>query len=53
MESGPALDSAGGTWVPAFYIGAHAAVAGYGLLTRDEGRDRAAVPRLRLITPGD
>ena len=34
-----------------FYIGAHAAVAGYRLLTRDPSRYRSYFPRLRLITP--
>ena len=34
-----------------FYIGAHAAVAGYRLLTRDASRYRAYFPRLELITP--
>ena len=36
-----------------FYIGAHAAVAGYRLLTRDAARYRAYFPRLGLITPPD
>ena len=34
-----------------FYIGAHAAVAGYRLLTRDPARYRTSFPRLELITP--
>lgn len=34
-----------------FYIGAHAAIAGYSLLTRDARRYRAYFPRLRLIAP--
>ena len=34
-----------------FYIGAHAAVAGYTLLTRDPTRYRAYFPKLRIIPP--
>lgn len=34
-----------------FYIGAHAAVRGFRLLTRDGRRYRAYFPTLRLITP--
>ena len=37
--------------MPDFYIGAHAAVAGMTLLTRDPRRYRAYFPRLRLICP--
>ncbi len=37
--------------LPDFYIGAHAAVAGYQLLTRDADRYRAYFPRLPLIAP--
>jgi predicted nucleic acid-binding protein len=37
--------------LPDFYIGAHAAVAGYSLLTRDPRRYRAYFPRLPLIAP--
>lgn len=37
--------------LPDFYIGAHAAIAGYQLLTRDPRRYRAYFPRLELIAP--
>jgi predicted nucleic acid-binding protein len=36
---------------PDFYIGAHAAIAGMPLLTRDAARYRAYLPRLELISP--
>ncbi len=38
--------------LPDFYIGAHAAVAGLTLLTRDAKRYRDYFPRLKLIAPG-
>ena len=43
----------GGRRVPLtdFYIGAHAAVAGYALLTRDPRRYRSHFPRLRIVAP--
>ncbi len=34
-----------------FYIGTHAAIAGYRLLTRDASRYRTYFPRLQLIAP--
>lgn len=39
--------------LPDFYIGAHAAVTGRALLTRDAARYRKLLPALRLISPSD
>ncbi len=38
--------------LPDFYIGAHAAVSGLGLLTRDARRYTGYFPKVRLISPG-
>ncbi len=37
--------------LPDFYIGAHAAVSGLGLLTRDARRYTGYFPKVRLISP--
>jgi len=37
--------------VPDFYIGAHAAIAGFTLLTRDATRYRTYFPSLRIVAP--
>ncbi|WP_428392985.1 type II toxin-antitoxin system VapC family toxin [Lichenicoccus sp.] len=37
--------------LPDFFIGAHAAIAGYALMTRDAARYRTYFPKLSIITP--
>ncbi len=37
--------------IPDFYIGAHAAIGGYRLMTRDPRRYRTYFPKLALIAP--
>ncbi|MEO3389182.1 type II toxin-antitoxin system VapC family toxin [Mesorhizobium sp. CAU 1741] len=37
--------------LPDFYVGAHAAVAGHSLLTRDHARYASYFPTLRIIAP--
>lgn len=37
--------------LPGFFIGAHAAIAGYQLMTRDAARYRTYFPKLSLIAP--
>ena len=39
--------------LPDFYIGAHASLAGYALLTRDSRRYREYFPKLKIISPNN
>lgn len=39
--------------LPDFFIGAHAAVAGHGILSRDGRRYRHYFPSVELMTPGE
>jgi len=39
--------------LPDFFVGAHAAVAGLGLLTRDAARIRTYFPTVKLISPDE
>jgi predicted nucleic acid-binding protein len=38
--------------MPDFYVGAHAAISGYRLLTRDVRRYRTCFPTIDIIAPG-
>ncbi len=37
--------------LPDFYIGAHAAIRGWDIITRDNGRYKTYFPKLNVITP--
>lgn len=42
-----------GNVLPDFFIGAHAAVSGFWLMTRDKGRFTTYFPSVKLIMPND
>jgi predicted nucleic acid-binding protein len=42
---------AGRSPLPDFYIGAHAAISGFTLLSRDAARYRSYFPRLEIVSP--
>lgn len=52
LSSYRAAGGARSTVLPDFMIGAHAAVSGYPLLTRDARRYATYFPTVRLVTPG-